>query len=271
MIPLLQPLFQGDLAPFGERLQCAAQPPDGAVPATGLCDPATLGDLLRRYATHVWKLDAAAQQDLRPLASTWTLRYLAALVPPVAAAASVLEHVFPVALEDVWIRFDAQGLVVDFHLCALGHSEPGSSTATRYAPLILGHCAPLFAAMERHARLPAKVSWSNAARHLEAVLEQTAALAPQMPGIARDAAALLQAPEWASQPPRANPMYREPRVVRIARQDGGCDDVPLHRECCLYHLLPGDGYCGRCPLDPRHRRPHPQAAPADALPASAMP
>lgn len=139
-----------------------------------------------------------------------------------------------------------------------------AGTAARYGPLVMDHCAPLFAAMERHTRLPAKVSWSNAARHLEAVLEQAAALAPQQPRIAHDAAQLLHSPHWASQPPRANPLYRAQRHVRIARADGGWgDEVALHRECCLYHLLPGDGYCGRCPLDPRHRPapPKPETPP----------
>ncbi len=253
MIPLLEPLFQGELAPFGERLQCSGVPPADALPATALCDAGTLGDLLHRYGSRVWHLGAGARRDLRPLASTWTLRYLAALVPPVAAAASVLGHVFPVALQDLWIRFDSQGLVRDFHLRGLGGAMPQAGTAARYGPLVMDHCAPLFAAMERHTRLPAKVPWSNAARHLEAVLEQAAALAPQQPRTAHDAAQLLHSPHWASQPPRTNPLYRAPRHVRVARADGGWGDVPLHRECCLYHLLPGDGYCGRCPLDPRHR------------------
>lgn len=271
MIPLLEPLFQGELAPFGERLQCSDPPPADALPATALCEAETLGDLLHRYGSHVWKLDAGARRDLRPLASTWTLRYLAALVPPVAAAASVLGHVFPVALQDLWIRFDSQGLVRDFHLRGLGQAMPGSATAARYGPLVMDHCAPLFAAMERHTRLPAKVPWSNAARHLEAVLEQAAALAPQQPRTAHDAAQLLHSPHWASQPPRANPLYRAPRHVRIARADGECDDVPLHRECCLYHLLPGDGYCGRCPLDPRHRPAQAEAQAQPQEPSSPAP
>jgi hypothetical protein len=34
---------------------------------------------------------------------------------------------------------------------------------------------------------------------------------------------------------------------------GRAHTVKLHRQCCLFHLLPREGYCGACPLSPAHR------------------
>lgn len=264
VIPLLQPLFQGALAPLAERLQCAPEPPADALPASRLLEPDVLEALLRRYAECVWRIDVAAPRDLRAPASAWLLDYLGALVPPVAAAASVLGHAFPVALAELHVRLDAEGRVRDFHLASAGTRMPAGSTADRYDALVWRHWHPLFGALERVARVPPKVLWSNAARHLEAVLEQAAQLAPHVPAIAGDTAVLLHTPEWPAPAPdgaaapagpaRANPLCRPRRVVPMATAQGTVP-VALHRECCLYYLLPGEGYCGRCPLDPCHRSP----------------
>lgn len=254
MIELLRPLFPGALAPLAQRLH-AGPAPGGAWPGARLLEPAQLEDLLRRYAAAVWGLQEPAAKDLRAASSAWVLDTLGVLVPPVAAAASVLGQVFPVGLEGLHLDLAADGRVRGMYLDGIGTALPGAPAAQRYAPLVWQHWAPLFAALEQVARVPQKVLWSNAARHLEAVLEQAVRLAPQQPTIAQDAADLLQAPLWpAAGGPRANPLCRPRRVVAMATAQG-TEPVALHRECCLYYRLPGEGYCGRCPLDPRHRAP----------------
>jgi hypothetical protein len=84
MIGLLEPLFQGDLAPHGEALQCAPQPPADALRVADLVrSPELLGRLLRLHAAHL----GVEGKDLRAVASAWSLGYLGLLLPPVSASA----------------------------------------------------------------------------------------------------------------------------------------------------------------------------------------
>ena len=43
-------------------------------------------------------------------------------------------------------------------------------------------------------------------------------------------------------------------IRSIAIEDGAATTITLHRQCCLFYRLPGQGYCGACPLAPEHRR-----------------
>lgn len=64
MIPMLEPLFQGDWAPFDETLCCSAEPPAGAVPLAVLIgDPSMLHELIQRQARR-WGVEG---KDLRAL------------------------------------------------------------------------------------------------------------------------------------------------------------------------------------------------------------
>lgn len=250
MIPLLAPVFRGELAPLGQGLQCAPLPPPGAVRVADLLHAdSRLPEVLREHAS----FRRHAGTDQRAVASAWSLRYVEVLLPPVVAAASMLQHVFPLAPEQVWVRLDGHGDVVDFHLVDLGEPRHGATTADRYAPLLRQHLGPLFAALAALTRIAPKILWGNVSRHLEPILDQGLRLTGGAAGIAQDRHWLLYEPEWPGTGFGANPMHGVRREV-MRRHEGREMPLKLHRQCCLYHLLPGEGYCGACPLAPLHRK-----------------
>lgn len=246
MIPLLAPIFQAEWAAIGEALQCSPQrPADAVLLADLLAQPELLADVLRRQARH----RRVAGQDLRAVASAWSRDYLTALLPPVVAAASLLQHRFDVRAGHIAVRFDEHGVATDFHITQEGQALPGSSTEARYASLLQEHLDPLFAALHRYTRIAPKILWGNVARDLESILDQAIQLAGPLPGLAEDRAALLERAVWPSG--RDNPMHvRQREIAQLAS-----GPMVLHRQCCLLYLLPDEGYCGACPLDPLHRRP----------------
>jgi ferric iron reductase protein FhuF len=257
MIPILEPLFEGDdLRPFGERLQCAPAAPAGAVRVADLLAPEALMDVMRRNA----RFRRSDGRDLRPIASAWSLDYLAALLPPVIAAATVLEQVFPTGADETWVVLDDDGNPLSFHILHMGTPMPGTAAAVRYAPLLWQHLAPLFETLARLTRLAPKILWGNAAREFDVVFEQALALTG-LPAIAEDWTRLVRDPVWPARhcgaepmprPAFDNPLHGRQREVRMLHGDH-YDMVKLHRQCCLYHLLPGEDYCGACPLAPAHR------------------
>ena len=246
MIALLEPLVQGDLAPHGEALQCAPQPPAGALHVADLVrSHGLLGRVLRLHASHL----GVEGEDLRAAASSWSMAYLGMLLPPVAAAASVLQHGFPVAAEQVWVHLDPHARPLSFHIRELGRPQRGATTEERYSALLRQHLEPLFSALCRLTGIPPKILWGNAARNLEPVLEQALALTGGSPPIARDRQRLLHEPAW---PAWTNPLPGPQREVHL-RLEGRDRTMKLHRQCCLFHLLPREGHCGACPLSPAHR------------------
>lgn len=252
MIALLEPIFQSALAPLGERLQCGAASPSDAVRIEDLLQPDTLLPLLHRQA----RFRRSTGNDLRAVASAWTLEYLGALLPPVVAAASVLQHVFPMAASQVRVQLDGHGNPLVFHIRNMGESRAGASTAQRYGPLLWLHLRPLFAALGELTRVAPKVLWGNASRSLEPIFDQALALTGGAAPILRDREHLLHSPKWPADGdgrPCANPLHGRRRVIHRLH-DGQRAPLKLHRQCCLYHLLPGETYCGACPLAPHHRQ-----------------
>lgn len=248
MIPLLAPLFQGEWTSYGETLACAPHWPPEAIPVSSLSsDDTVLGDAIRHYAAHL----GVTNKDLRATASAWSLEYLWALLPPVAAAASVLQHGFPVRADEVAVSLNETGAPVRIHIRHEGRPLPGTPTATRYDTLLDAHLEPLFNALGRHTRIATKILWANAARYLEVVIDHALALTGNAPAIAADREALLQ---HATRPDgRPNPLYARQRTsVRI--EDGKTVPITLYRQCCLFYRLPGQDYCGSCPLSPEHRQ-----------------
>ncbi len=248
MIPLLAPIFQGELAPLGDALQCAPTAPSDAVRVADLLQPGhRLADLLGQHAR--FKRDAGS--DLRAVASIWSLRYLDVLLPPVVAGASLLEHVFPIAASQVWVRFDGNGAASSFHVLALGESRRGSPTPERYGPLLWQHLDPLFAEISRLTRLAPKILWGNAARRLESLLEQGLLLTGGSATLAQDRAHLLQTAAWPDAADGLNPLHGRQREV-LRHHEGRSVATLLHRQCCLCHLLPDEDYCAACPLASPH-------------------
>ncbi|CAB3837000.1 hypothetical protein LMG26854_02238 [Achromobacter aegrifaciens] len=247
MIPLLSPLFQGDWAAYAETLHCAAEWPAGAVPvARLLASDALLDATLRRYAAHL----NVSGNDLRAAASAWSLDYLWTLLPATAAAASVLQHVFPMRAEDVALSLNDFGAPIRFHIRHEGSAAPASPPAVRYGLLLDAHLDPLFKALSRQTRVAEKILWGNTARHLEAILDQALALTGNAERIALDKQILLQRPLRPDGPP--NPLFGRQRVS-VRTEDGATTPLLLHRQCCLFHRLPRRSYCGACPLAPEHQ------------------
>lgn len=247
MIPLLAPIFRGEWAVYGETLACAPQPPTGAVQVAELiARPELLAALLQQHARH----RRVRRPDLRPVASAWSMHYLNALLPPVAAAASLLQHEFPMAPERAWISFEDGAVPQRFHITHEGHARPGTDTAARYTALLFEHLGPLFAQLTRLTRIAPKILWGNAARYLEPVLQQGLLLSGHAPSIAKDLDHLLHQPRWGC---ADNPLFAVQRKV-VRMQSGTPAPVTLHRQCCLYYLLPEEGYCGACPLAPEFRK-----------------
>jgi len=248
MIPLLAPLFQGEWAAYGETLDCASRWPAGAVPVSRLAsDDALLGNAIRRYATHL----GVTGNDLRAAASAWSLDYLWALLLPVAASASVLQHRLPMHADDVAVSLGDTGAPIRFHIVHEGHPMPGSPTGARYDTLLEDHLGPLFTAINRQTHLAPKILWGNTARYLEAILDQALELTGNAEHVATDRTTLLQQPAHPGGHP--NLLYGRQRAsARI--ENGVAATITLHRQCCLFYRLPGQGYCGACPLAPEHRR-----------------
>ncbi|MET0266315.1 MAG: siderophore-iron reductase FhuF [Duganella sp.] len=250
MLALLQPIFQGDWQPYGATLACAtAVPADAQLVSTLLSDEALLASLIRRQAQ---RLDTA---DLRVAASWWSNTYLEALLPPLAAAATLLHHRLPAAAADMALSLDDLGQPQLFHITSLGAALPGADVQQRYHPLLAAHLAPLFGRLAALSGVPQKILWGNASRFLDNLLREAASLPGAADRVAADRQGLLEQPCWPDG--SRQPLYARARTVHVqggsdaAGAGGGC--VTLHRQCCLYYLLPAEGYCGRCPLDPRYR------------------
>ena len=250
MIPILAPLFQGPLAELADALSLAPAVPPDALAATRLADGSPLlDDILRRYAARL-RYDG---DDLRPVASAWAMAYTGTLLPPVCAAATLLRHVFPVAAGQTAVSLAPDGTPTAFHITSEGMAMPAADTAARYTPLVWQHLLPLFDALSAHTRLPKKILWANTGRQLLAIFETAGQLAPGMPQLDADRDRLLHAPAWDG-PAQPNPLFGRDRSV-VLHRDGTAATHRLHRQCCLYYLLPEPGYCDACPLDPSLRAP----------------
>ncbi|HVL00928.1 MAG TPA: siderophore-iron reductase FhuF, partial [Dongiaceae bacterium] len=186
----------------------------------------------------------------RAVASTWSLQYLWALLPPLAAAASVLQHVFPAAAADMALTVDTEGLPLRFYISHEGESAQDADTLTRYDALLFQHLEPLFACISEQANLPRKILWGNAARYLEIVLEQALVATGGSAVVADDKDTLLQQPHWSAG--RRNPFHAHQCEV-LLHNEGRCETIRLHRQCCLTHLLPAERHCTACPLAPQHQ------------------
>lgn len=202
-------------------------------------------DTIQRHARHLGDTGI----DLRASASAWSMEYLETLLPPVIAATSVLQHGFPMYAEEVAVELDVAGTPKQFHIRREGVSMTDEPAVVRYDDLLWQHLEPLFAALSHHTRLPRKILWGNAARHLENIFDQILTLIGDTPRVNTDLNQLLNEPTWPNG--RANPLYGK-RREKLYVKNGVGTAIRLHRQCCLYYRLPNHDYCGACPLAPEH-------------------
>lgn len=246
MIPILTPFFPGPLAPLGEALALSPTAPPGALPVLRLINDAAV--LKAALVAHARWLDYDGN-DLRAVASAWSMAYLGALLPPYCVAASVLEHVFPAAAGQLSVSLDAHGTPSTFHLHSAGHVLPHGSAWERYRPLLQDHLPMLFAALTACSRIPPKILWGNVARHLHVIFDNATQQLPSVTRIETDRAQLLESADGDHGP---NPLHDRQRCVRLV-EDGRIASRVMYRQCCLYVLLPPGLYCQGCPLDPAQR------------------
>lgn len=252
MIALLQPFFREDWRPYAATVQHAPPSSRSRKASALLGDEPALADVLARHRQH-W-----SNADPRAVASAWAMSYLWALLPAVAAAASGARHVLPASGDAMSIEMDAHGAPARFQIAELGAADPLGDVWRRYDHLVWHHLLPLADALHAASRLPRKVVWGGAVRYLEVVLNAveaemarnaTAQHASTAAAVHRDREQLLESPWWGPEADgRSNPLCLPPR-----RSRGADPTVTLHRECCLYHLLPTAQYCSACPLAPQHR------------------
>lgn len=249
MIDMLKPLFRGELAMYGEALICGDTGAPGLLPLSAvLASPSVLDPLMARQA-HL-----LGSADLRPVASAWMLKYAGLMLPPIAAAATVLEHVFPVGAKDLALKLDEHGTPLAVVIPHLGEHAQGWNAQRRYATLLDDHLMPLINALSARTRLPAKVLWGGVSRCLEPLLDQAATLATAQSALARrvnaDRDHLLAHEKWPDG--RRNPLFGRRRFT--TPPGAKATPILLHRQCCLYYRLPGEDYCTACPLAPAIRR-----------------
>lgn len=236
MIPLLAPIFQGDWRRYGERVSCDPALHVLATPLDALLRDDTLLDTLLSQAARRW--DGA---EARAVASAWTLDYFAALLPSVVVAASVLQQRLPLAPHQVGVQHDADGRLRHIFLAGTISNAAGAGAEARYEELVWEHLDPLISRIARRVRLAPRVLWSNALRRMDNVFQQAGAHLPRPDSLLADRALLIASPSWSDG--RDNPLYYAPEKAATG----------AHRNCCLYHRLPGETFCDRCPLSSAER------------------
>ncbi|MET0499574.1 MAG: siderophore-iron reductase FhuF [Steroidobacteraceae bacterium] len=248
MIELLKPIFRNELQPYAEALTLVdrSRAGDRSV-AQWFGEPALLDDALSRQSRHL------RSDDIRPVVSLWTLSYFSVLLPPVIAAASLLDHGFPLDWNEMSLRLDGTGAPVGFSIRRLGERFAQSDSHRRYERLVWDHLDPVIEHLSRHRRVSPRILWGNANRAFAGVFSQSVGLLGSdshgAKTLLRDHDQLLSQPDWADG--RRNPLYFPER--RISNSSDVASTTPLHKRCCLLYLIPDKAYCQMCPLAPQYR------------------
>ncbi|MFG1382379.1 siderophore-iron reductase FhuF [Xanthobacter versatilis] len=232
MIPVLAPIFHGPLEPYADTLVLPGAKP-GAFPLPELLAPARLDAALDLVAAHF------GGEDRRALASLFSIHYVHILMPVVVVANLVLGHHLPVALADLAIVLDEEGLPDHFVLPHDGHADGEVDPFVRFKPLVFDHLEPVFAALAARSGLSTKVMWTNAANLFEVILRELEG-AGQVPSAVAAGDRLVAAPRWSDG--ARNPFHAP---VRYEAGPGG--EGRWRRVCCVRYLLPERGYCSNCP------------------------
>ncbi|MCW3148499.1 siderophore-iron reductase FhuF [Stutzerimonas stutzeri] len=236
-IAALADLYVGEFAHYRDVLVLADDPRD-ALPLVELLLPRTLDEQLLRFRPQ------AVGEDRRALVSHWSRHYFVRLIPPVVAAATLLDRRLPLRLEQLAVVLDDQGQPSAFKLLNDGERFAESSGPFgRFEHLIEDNLAPFIEALGRYAGVAPKVLWSNAGNYFEAVFGQLASRASQAQ--LADGRALVDArylPDG-----RRNPLYRPVRYVELENADGRSRIWRQRRLCCIRYLLDGVALCPNCP------------------------
>lgn len=248
MIPFLKSIFQDKLEVLGETLEHVLVPPKEAILLRDLLvESGKLKQELILYSHHLGSIN----DDLRPVASLWSMQYLWALLPPVTAAATVYDHVFPVQPHQIWVSLNKLGCPYKFYILDIGSAQK-SSAFFRYDSLLWEHLVPLFESLSTLTGLPKKILWGNTVRYLDMLFENALELTEWDPKVISDREMLLHLPHWKNSlsyevTPRLNPLYTQKRMATY--EENGMISRHLHSQCCLAYKLPTRNYCQGCPID----------------------
>lgn len=234
MIEALAPLFIGDFASYRETL-VLADDPRPSVPLAELLSPEGLPELLARFAPQ------QPGGDRRALVSEWSKHYFVKLIPPVVAAALVLNRRLPLHIDEIEVVLDARHMPQAFKLRDAGEPFTPGDAFERFAHLHDDNLQPFIQALTSQVKIAPKVLWSNAGNYFEWLLTALARLLPA-PMLA-DGFTLLQT---AQRPDgRRNPLYQPVRYIEL---EGAAMPWRQRRVCCIRYLLPELELCENCPL-----------------------
>ncbi|MFI8744018.1 siderophore-iron reductase FhuF [Pseudomonas sp. NPDC077186] len=234
MIEALAPLFVGDFAAYRETL-VLTDDPRPSVPLSELLSPQGLPQLLAGFAAE------HAGGDPRALVSQWSKHYFVRLIPPVVAAALVLNRRLPLHIEHLEVVLDEQHMPQAFKLRDAGEPFAPGDPFERFAHLQDEHLQPFIQALTSQVKIAPKVLWSNAGNYFEWLLTVLAKILPAP--LLADGFSLLQT---AVRPDgRRNPLYQPVRYIEL---QGAAMPWRQRRVCCIRYLLPELELCENCPL-----------------------
>tara|TARA_B100000749_G_scaffold217356_1_gene172284 strand:+ start:51 stop:809 length:759 start_codon:yes stop_codon:yes gene_type:complete len=236
MIPALEPLFKGPLAPLGAWL-ALDDDPRPALSMAEYLNGDQLGDLLQRFAPQY------ASADQRGLVSLWGKYHFMRLVAPTVAASLLMNWRLPVRFDEIAVIVGDDGLPSAFQLPHQGSvwQSPPSDGFARFDTLFAGHLDVLIRELAARYKVAPKVFWSSVGHYYEWILGEidTLGLAPEPVAQARQLLSERQRPDGTR-----NPLYDMVRYVPRAGQS------TLHRQrkhCCIRYLLPDKALCDNCP------------------------
>lgn len=235
MLTELAPLFVGDFAHYRDVLVWRDDPrPSMAVRDLQTQDG--FDQVLQAYGVDY------PGGDRRALASEWSKLYFIRLLPPVIAAAVLLNRRLDVAVDQLELVLGERAEPLAFKLADAGAvlaPVPGDPFAM-LAPLLDAHLEPLIAAWAQQTKLAPRVFWSNAGNYFEWLVQALAGrcTAEQLAPVQ----AILHARERLDG--RPNPLYLPMRYVDV----GAKKPWRQRRVCCVRYLLPAMALCSNCPL-----------------------
>ncbi|CEJ15500.1 Ferric iron reductase protein FhuF [bacterium YEK0313] len=235
----LTQLLDGRLAFLKPRLALAADP-RSAVAGVALGDPAAVRTLVARYG------ETYPGEDVRAIASLWSKWLFATVLEPVLAANLLADWALPTGFGEVGLILGTDGRPEVLKLAHGGGACSPRSADERFAGLIDGFLAPAIATLAAATGIAPRVLWSNVGNYVEHALKRVeAATGPDWPGVVQGYDLLASRRRGDGRP---NPLF-EP----VTYGEGG--NARRRRVCCIRYLIPGQAYCGACPIVRRDEAP----------------
>jgi ferric iron reductase protein FhuF len=246
MMNELAPLFVSEFAHYRDAL-VLHDDPRASIPLRALQTRERFEQVLADYGIDY------PDGDRRALASEWSKRYFIRLLPPVIAAAVLLNRRMPLNIDAIEIVLGTRSEPLAFKLPDAGEvcHSPYSDPFCALLPLIDHHLAPLIETWAEHTKLSPRVFWSNAGNYFEWMVNALAvrASAEQIAPV-REILATRSRLDG-----RPNPLFAPMRYVDV----GAESPWRQRRVCCVRYLLSDMTLCTNCPLCKQAPEPEAQA------------